>query len=61
MSAARCSASGVRLLYHNHDWEFDNGSRVINAVLREMRHEREATIEDIVVDEVIDEPDETIH
>lgn len=32
-SAAECARRGVRLLYHNHDWEFADGGRVINALL----------------------------
>ena len=32
-SASRCKASGIKLLYHNHNWEFDNGHRILNALL----------------------------
>jgi sugar phosphate isomerase/epimerase len=32
-AAQRCEARGVRLLYHNHDWEFADGGRVMNAIL----------------------------
>jgi sugar phosphate isomerase/epimerase len=28
-----CAGRGVQLLYHNHDWEFENGGQVISAVL----------------------------
>lgn len=34
--AARVAAdAGVRLLYHNHDWEFADGRRVMDAILRD--------------------------
>ncbi|MBU0616863.1 MAG: sugar phosphate isomerase/epimerase, partial [Planctomycetes bacterium] len=32
-AADRCRARGVRLLYHNHDWEFRNGAMILNALL----------------------------
>jgi sugar phosphate isomerase/epimerase len=32
-AASRCHESGIRLLYHNHAWEFDNDGRVINGLL----------------------------
>jgi len=31
--ALRCTAHGVQLLYHNHDWEFTAGGRVFDALL----------------------------
>jgi len=33
-SAERCKKQGVRLLYHNHGWEFEDGARVMEALLR---------------------------
>jgi len=33
VAAARCRRYGVRLLYHNHNWEFSDGMRVMNALL----------------------------
>lgn len=33
-SARRCKRAGVQLLYHNHNWEFDDGGRVINGLLQ---------------------------
>ena len=35
VAAGRCQERGVRLLYHNHDWEFADGGRVMNALLDE--------------------------
>lgn len=32
-SARRCKESGVSLLYHNHNWEFQDGGRVMNGLL----------------------------
>jgi sugar phosphate isomerase/epimerase len=32
-AADACAKRGVRLLYHNHDWEFADGGRVMNALL----------------------------
>jgi sugar phosphate isomerase/epimerase len=34
-SAARCRERGVSLLYHNHNWEFADGGRVIKALLHD--------------------------
>ena len=34
-SAERCAERGVRLLYHNHNWEFADGARVMRAVLED--------------------------
>ena len=28
-----CAENGIKLLYHNHDWEFKNGQRVIRTLL----------------------------
>ncbi len=32
-SAERCRARGVHLLYHNHNWEFADGARVMDGLL----------------------------
>jgi sugar phosphate isomerase/epimerase len=32
-AAERCRECGVQLLYHNHDWEFADGGRIMNALL----------------------------
>lgn len=32
-AAEKCAASGIRLLYHNHDFEFANDGKVIKALL----------------------------
>ncbi|MBN1556821.1 MAG: sugar phosphate isomerase/epimerase [Lentisphaerae bacterium] len=32
-AARLCAERGVALLYHNHNWEFENGHRVMNALL----------------------------
>jgi sugar phosphate isomerase/epimerase len=32
-AANRCRDRGVQLLYHNHDWEFADDGRIINALL----------------------------
>lgn len=32
-AAEKCRDQGVRLLYHNHDWEFADGARVMNALV----------------------------
>ncbi|MCK5801745.1 MAG: sugar phosphate isomerase/epimerase [Lentisphaeria bacterium] len=32
-AAATCSARGVRLCYHNHDWEFADGERIMRTLL----------------------------
>lgn len=32
-AAERCAARGVRLCYHNHDWEFDHGQAVYRALI----------------------------
>ncbi len=32
-AGGQCSRHGMRLLYHNHDWEFADGGRIINALL----------------------------
>ena len=34
-SARRCRERGVELLYHNHNWEFEDDRRVIEALLEE--------------------------
>lgn len=34
-AAATCRKHGVELLYHNHDWEFAHGGRVIEALIGE--------------------------
>lgn len=31
--AALCNEHGIRLLYHNHDWEFRDGAKVFNALV----------------------------
>lgn len=33
-AAALCQSRGVRLLYHNHDWEFAEGARAITALIQ---------------------------
>ncbi len=35
VAAGRCQDRGVQLLYHNHDWEFADGGRIMNALLDE--------------------------
>lgn len=32
-AAEKCMAYGITLLYHNHNWEFESGGRVIEALL----------------------------
>ncbi len=32
-AAEKCVARGVRLCYHNHDWEFQDGGRIMKALL----------------------------
>lgn len=32
-AAEKCVADGITLLYHNHNWEFESGGRVIEALL----------------------------
>ncbi len=32
-AAEECASRGVRLLYHNHNWEFEGDARVINALI----------------------------
>jgi sugar phosphate isomerase/epimerase len=34
-SAERCRSRGIRLLYHNHDWEFADGWKVYSPLLAE--------------------------
>ncbi len=34
-AAERCQRRGVWLLYHNHDWEFAEGGRIMNALIDE--------------------------
>lgn len=34
-SADACAMAGMKLLYHNHNWEFAGGGRVIDALLNE--------------------------
>lgn len=34
-AAEKCRDSGVRLLYHNHDWEFADSARVMNVLVRD--------------------------
>ena len=34
-SAEKCQQRGVQLLYHNHDWEFDDGGRVIETLIND--------------------------
>lgn len=33
IAAEQCASRGVRLLYHNHNWEFEGDARVIEALL----------------------------
>lgn len=32
-AAEKCAANGIKLLYHNHNWEFEGGGKVMNALL----------------------------
>jgi len=34
-SARRCESAGVELLYHNHDWEFADEQRVMQALIEQ--------------------------
>jgi sugar phosphate isomerase/epimerase len=33
--SSRCTEKGIRLLYHNHDWEFSEGHLIFKRLLRE--------------------------
>lgn len=34
-AAIKCSENNMRLLYHNHNWEFEDNARIVNALLNE--------------------------
>lgn len=34
-AAAMCHEQGIQLAYHNHYWEFDDGERIMNALIAE--------------------------
>jgi len=34
-AAEKCKSAGIKLLYHNHNWEFENGGKVMHALLKD--------------------------
>jgi sugar phosphate isomerase/epimerase len=34
-AADACAKNGIRLLYHNHDWEFESDANVMNAIVQD--------------------------